>query len=119
MLQPLEDQALNSLDAPAAPHRPARSAILASSGEERLDLLGFDPSRYGVVVTGEGRVDATTGAGKAVDEVRRRYRTLVLQNHPDRLIARGMPEEFIAIATRRLAAINVAFEAIEQTLARV
>ncbi len=55
----------------------------------------------------------------SLDEVRRRYRTLVLQNHPDRLIARGMPEEFIAIATRRLAAINVAFEAIEQTLARV
>ncbi|SMH50184.1 J domain-containing protein [Mesorhizobium australicum] len=55
----------------------------------------------------------------SLDEVRRRYRTLVSQNHPDRLIARGMPEEFIAIATRRLAAINVAFEAIEQTLARV
>lgn len=55
----------------------------------------------------------------SLEEVRRRYRTLVLQNHPDRLIARGMPEEFIAIATRRLAAINVAFEAIEQTLARV
>lgn len=58
-------------------------------------------------------------ASASLDEVRRRYRTLVSQNHPDRLIARGMPEEFIAIATRRLAAINVAFEAIEQTLVRV
>jgi DnaJ like chaperone protein len=51
-------------------------------------------------------------------EIRRQYRRLVSQHHPDRLIARGLPEEFVAIATRRLAAINVAFETIEQTLAR-
>jgi glycerate kinase len=37
-----------------------------------LDLLGFDPSAYGLVVTGEGRVDATTGAGKVPAEVARR-----------------------------------------------
>lgn len=55
----------------------------------------------------------------SMDEVKRRYRSLVTQNHPDRLIARGMPEEFIAIATRRLAAINIAFEAIEQAFLRV
>jgi glycerate kinase len=30
-----------------------------------LDLLGFDPSGYDLVVTGEGRVDATTSEGKA------------------------------------------------------
>ena len=34
------------------------------------------------------------------------YRKLVADNHPDRLIARGLPEEFIEIATTRLAAIN-------------
>ena len=50
------------------------------------------------------------------DEVRRRYRRLVADNHPDRLIARGVPEEFIAIATTRLAAINAAYELIERGL---
>lgn len=54
----------------------------------------------------------------SLDEVRKHYRRLVSQNHPDRLIAKGLPEEFIAIATTRLAAINVAFEAIEQSLLR-
>jgi glycerate kinase len=34
-----------------------------------LDLIGFDPTRYDVVVTGEGTVDATTGRGKAPGEV--------------------------------------------------
>ncbi len=50
------------------------------------------------------------------DEVRRHYRRLVASNHPDRLIARGLPQEFIAIATTRLAAINAAYELIEKGL---
>jgi DnaJ like chaperone protein len=40
---------------------------------------------------------------------------MAAENHPDRLIARGVPEEFLAIANRRLAAINAAYEAIERT----
>jgi len=54
--------------------------------------------------------------GRPFDEVRRRYRKLVSDNHPDRLIARGMPVEFITIATTRLAAINTAYEMIERGL---
>ena len=46
------------------------------------------------------------------DEIKRRYRQLVMENHPDRLIARGVPEEFHAIANERLAAINAAYAAI-------
>src|SRR5207247_4474758 len=37
-----------------------------------LDAVGFDPSRYDLVVTGEGTVDATTMRGKAPGEVVRR-----------------------------------------------
>ena len=37
-----------------------------------LDLTGFDPTPYALVVTGEGRVDATTAAGKVPGEVARR-----------------------------------------------
>lgn len=48
------------------------------------------------------------------DEVRARYRKLVAEGHPDRLIARGVPEEFVAIANDRIAAVNAAFEAIER-----
>lgn len=40
------------------------------------------------------------------------YRTLVRENHPDRLVAEGMPEEFIDIANKKLAAINVAYDAV-------
>ena len=46
------------------------------------------------------------------DELKRHYRRLVVDNHPDKLIARGVPKEFIAIATKKMAAINEAFDAI-------
>ena len=46
------------------------------------------------------------------DEVRQHYRRLVRDNHPDRHIAAGVPEELIAIATDRLAAINSAYEVV-------
>jgi glycerate kinase len=51
-------------------------AALASLGAELVpgaaavvELAGFDPRPYGLVVTGEGRVDVTTGEGKAPAEV--------------------------------------------------
>ncbi len=52
--------------------------------------------------------------GTPFDKVKARYRKMVADNHPDRLMARGVPEEFVAIANSRLAAINGAFEAIER-----
>lgn len=70
-----------------------------------LDLGETDPYR----VLGIER-------GKSFEEVRKHYRKLVSHNHPDRLIARGLPEEFIRIATTRIAAINAAYELIERGL---
>lgn len=52
--------------------------------------------------------------GTPFEEVRAQYRRMAAENHPDRLIARGVPEEFLAIANRRLAAINAAYETIER-----
>lgn len=46
------------------------------------------------------------------DELRRRYRALVKENHPDRLIALGLPEACVRIATDKLAAINAAYERV-------
>lgn len=46
------------------------------------------------------------------DEIRRTYRRLVRENHPDSLMARGVPEEFIKLANDKLAAINTAYKRI-------
>jgi DnaJ like chaperone protein len=33
----------------------------------------------------------------------------VLENHPDKMIARGVPPEFVSRATKKVAAINAAY----------
>ena len=50
--------------------------------------------------------------GAAPEDVRRRYRDLVREHHPDRHIAAGLPEEMIELATRRLQKINEAYDRI-------
>jgi DnaJ like chaperone protein len=46
------------------------------------------------------------------EDLRRHYRKLVAENHPDREIARGLPPEAVKIATERLAAINAAWDRV-------
>jgi len=45
-------------------------------------------------------------------ELKRLYREIVMENHPDRHMAAGLPSEMIAVANERLAAINGAYDAI-------
>jgi len=45
-------------------------------------------------------------------ELKLRYRALVREHHPDKLAASGVPPELRCAATRRLAAINVAYDTI-------
>jgi DnaJ like chaperone protein len=46
------------------------------------------------------------------DAIKRRYRELVREYHPDRHIAAGVPEEMIEIATSRLQKVNEAYDQI-------
>jgi len=46
------------------------------------------------------------------DAVKSAWRRLARENHPDKLMADGVPQEFIAVATEKIATINVAYEKI-------
>ena len=52
------------------------------------------------------------GPDGANEEIKAQYRKLVTDNHPDKLMGRGVPAEFVDIATRKLAAINAAYDTI-------
>ena len=54
------------------------------------------------------------GIAPDVDDetLRSHYHQLVLDNHPDRMIARGVPPEFVSLATKKVAVINAAYEAV-------
>jgi len=51
-------------------------------------------------------------ADATLDQARAAWKRLVRDSHPDRMIARGVPEEAIRLAERRLIAINEAWEEI-------
>ncbi|MEM7069262.1 MAG: DnaJ family molecular chaperone [Pseudomonadota bacterium] len=45
--------------------------------------------------------------------LKKHYHKLIAENHPDKMIARGVPEEFLAIANERVAKINKAWDRIK------
>ena len=47
-------------------------------------------------------------------EVKKAYRKLVSQYHPDKLISRGLPEEMMEVAKTRVREINTAYNQIKQ-----
>ena len=48
------------------------------------------------------------------EEIKDAYRKLVRENHPDTLIAQGVPQEFVDLATEKMATINAAYDRIEK-----
>ena len=54
------------------------------------------------------------GISKEVDNqrVRKAYKQLVSQNHPDKLVAKGLPESLIKLATEKMQSIQRAYEVI-------
>ena len=52
-------------------------------------------------------------ASAPMSEIKKRYRDLAQEHHPDKLMASGMPEEFLEAATHKLQLINQAYDNIK------
>lgn len=83
------------------------------------DIFGLDQAAFErVTAIRHGPDDANPyqvlGVPRTISDadLKSAYRQLVRDNHPDRLVAQGMPEEFIAVANQKLAAINVAYDKV-------
>jgi len=48
------------------------------------------------------------------EDIKKTYRNLSRENHPDTLIAKGMPQEFVDVANEKMAAINAAYDTIKK-----
>lgn len=82
------------------------------------DIFGFDAVKFEQIASQHvlmpnGMRDPYAVLGLAPDapddELRRAYRRLVAEHHPDRMIAKGVPEDLMGLATAKLAAINTAY----------
>jgi DnaJ like chaperone protein len=88
------------------------------------DIFGFDQAAFERIhrrftasarrMAGADDAYAVLGLSRHAsdDEVRKTYRRLVREHHPDRLVAKGLPAEFVAHANQTLADINVAYDQI-------
>ena len=83
------------------------------------DIFGFDEPTFERIRA--SHVGADTADPYAVlgvphdapdEDIRTAWRHLIRENHPDTLIAQGMPQDFIDIATQKMAAINSAWDQI-------
>lgn len=76
--------------------RTLRTRFAPNAPPDAYDVLGVDP-------------------GTPIGEIRAAWRLAVRESHPDQMMARGVPEEAVNLATRKLIAINKAWEEIQAT----
>src|SRR3984885_2529042 len=88
--------------------------------ERVAEIFGFAPNEFRRIRASHFAPDAAdpyvvlgVAYDASDDEIHRTYRRLVRENHPDSLIGRGVPAEFVRLATDKLAAINGAYAKIE------
>ncbi|WP_417275283.1 TerB family tellurite resistance protein [Celeribacter halophilus] len=73
--------------------RAMRARYVPDAQRDPYDVLGVDPTA-------------------PLAEIKSAYHALVRETHPDRMIARGVPEEAIRLASDRMVEINAAWEEI-------
>ncbi|MDB9801441.1 molecular chaperone DjiA [bacterium] len=86
------------------------------------EIWGFDARRFGRI-----RAQFVTDADRdpydvlgvepdmPMDQIKSAWRDLVRNTHPDRMMARGVPEEAVKLAEKRMIAINRAWEDIQES----
>ncbi len=86
--------------------------------ERVAEVFGFAPNEFRRIRASHfpDKEDPYVILGVAHDageeEIRRTYLLLVRENHPDSLMARGVPPEFVKLANDKLAAINAAYDKV-------
>jgi DnaJ like chaperone protein len=82
------------------------------------DIFGFAPKEFDrirarhVILEDDPYLVLGLPNTASLDEVKKHYRKLARELHPDKQVAAGMPPELVVIASERLARINAAYNAI-------
>ncbi len=75
---------------------------------ERIRAVNYGPDAADPYdILGVSRADADA-------EIKAAYRKLVVENHPDKVMAEGLPQEFVDLANEKVATINAAYDRISK-----
>jgi DnaJ like chaperone protein len=84
-------------------------------------IFGFDEDDWARIRASNLGPDASdpytvlgVSRGDSDQAIKAAHRRLVLENHPDKLVAQGMPQEFVDLANEKLATINAAYDKVRQ-----
>lgn len=87
------------------------------------DIFGFDQERFEQIASQHvllqsGLRDPYSVLGlvhsASDEELKRTYRLLVAEHHPDRMSAKGVPAELMGLSQQKMAAINTAYREIQE-----
>lgn len=101
-------------------YHPNEDAFLSRVAEIfGLDEAAFTRIRAQFVPEAEGDPYDVLGVSRdtPIDEIRAAWRAIVRETHPDRMMARGVPQEAIKMAEKRLIAVNRAWDTISEARA--
>ena len=83
-------------------------------------IFGFDEHEFkrmaDIYGTGEGAAHIILGVAPDADEseIKAAWKRLVKENHPDKLISQGLPDEFMEAAADRIHLINAAYKSMQK-----
>lgn len=94
---------------------PAEDAYLRNVAS----IFGFDAAAYARIRGYHARAEETDpyqilGVAPDISDegLKKAYRRLIRENHPDKAVAEGLPQEFVELANAKLAKINVAYDQV-------
>lgn len=96
-----------------------------SAREEELiygaaEIFGFTQKEYSIIreryIASTNSSYAILGVDRSVTDavVKKAYRKMAREYHPDKVIAQGLPEEFVSVAQEKFKEIQNAYEAIKR-----
>ena len=106
---------------------PAEKRILHTIGEilgftrQEIDHLfniarGTAASNNDTLTLGQAYKILGVSEGSSEPEIKKAYRRLMSQHHPDKLVSKGLPDEMIALATEKTQEIRKSYELIKKNL---